>query len=219
MSETKNTPVKGEEKLSPSIPHNSPTPFNYTYALLMETSEEEHESWYNFIRYQGNEKELHNLQDQLSKVDWYIVDGLSTFDLELDYLVSEHTAKEMTKVDLNHTSHHRKFDGKMKNIDLKLKQRYSNEKMMKKIFDILGYGQIDEYVDNEDIDPEDLTDCSSDTEDSSSSDTEQVDDQSSSSESESTDKKKNSHKKLGKLPASLLSKPRIARARQGRRKK
>ena len=70
----------------------------YTYATLMETNGEEVESWYFFIRKEGNEDALNFLNDQLDKVDFYIVDDLSTFDLEIDYFVSEQTAKQMTKI-------------------------------------------------------------------------------------------------------------------------
>src|SRR5689334_2527555 len=96
----------------------------YTYALLQETSGEESESWYYFIRYQGNEEALHHLQKQFERIEWYLLDDtdVCTFDLELDYLVCEKTAKEMTKVDLNHFSFHRKFDGKLQIIDFDLKE-------------------------------------------------------------------------------------------------
>ena len=33
-----------------------------------------------------NEKNLQHLQDQLEKVDWYVLDDLSTFDLDLNIL-------------------------------------------------------------------------------------------------------------------------------------
>ena len=88
------------------------------YAVLMETSGENFESWYYFIRVEGNEENLKHLQSQLEDVDWYILDDLSTFDLDLDHYISAATAKEMTKVELNHSSFHRKFDGKLKKIDL-----------------------------------------------------------------------------------------------------
>ena len=137
----------------------------YTYATLMETNGEEVESWYFFIRKEGNEDALNFLNDQLDKVDFYIVDDLSTFDLEIDYFVSEQTAKEMTKIEMNHTSFHRKFDGKLKTIDFKFDKKDDNEDMIFKVFDTLGYGSIDEYIDEEDIDPEDLVSCSSDSSD------------------------------------------------------
>lgn len=131
---------------------NSP----YTYAVLMETSGEDAESWYYFIRHEGNEEELKHLENQLDSIEWYNLDDLNTFVLERQILVSEKTAKEMTKIDLNSQSFHRKFDGKLKRIDFKLKDRYSNEKKMDKVFDVLGYGRIEDYISDEDIDPEDL---------------------------------------------------------------
>lgn len=164
--------------------NNSP----YTYAILQETSGEESESWYYFIRYQGNEEALLHLEKQLDSVEWYIIDDLSTFDLERQYLVSEKTAKEMTKVDLNAHSFHRKFDGTLKMIDLGFKDRQSNERKMTKAFDKLGYGQIEEYISDEDIDPEDLQSHSESEEESS--------------ESESSDSD-NDEKKVGPLPTSL----------------
>jgi ribosomal protein S21 len=147
------------------------------YATLMETSGEEQESWYYFIKVDGNEEALKNLQEQLEKVDWYILEDLSTFDMDLDYYVSASTAKEMTKLELNHCSFHRKFDGKLKNIDFEFKKKDGNETKICKVFDVLGYGQIEEFIDDEDIDDEDLrsnngssdSDDSDDTESSSDS--------------------------------------------------
>ena len=55
------------------------------YVVLCETSGKEFESWYYFIRYQGNEKALEYLQKQLEKIDMYILDDFSTFDLDLDH--------------------------------------------------------------------------------------------------------------------------------------
>ena len=45
----------------------------YHYAILMETSGKHYESWYNFIRYEGNEEELKHLQHNLEKIDFYIL--------------------------------------------------------------------------------------------------------------------------------------------------
>ena len=140
----------------------------YRYAVLMETSGEECESWYYCIRYEGNEDNLKYLQKQLETVDWFILDDLSTFDLDLDHLISENTAKELTKLELNHVSFHRKFDGVLDKIEINLRKKDKNEKKMTKVFDILSYGQIEDYIDKEDLDEEDLTDTplsESDTED------------------------------------------------------
>jgi hypothetical protein len=144
------------------------------YVILMETNGEEYESWYYFLRLDGNEENLRHLNDQLEKVDWHILDDLSTFDLELEQTVSAQTAKEMTKVDLNHNSFHRKFDGKLKKIDFDFKKKDGNETKICKVFDLLGFGQIDEYISDEDIDEEDLTSSNS-TDDESISESESSD--------------------------------------------
>ncbi len=136
------------------------------YAILMETSGEECESWYYFIKYDGNKENLEHLQSQLESIDWFVLDDLSTFDLALDNLISAQTAKEMTKIDLNSCSFHRKFDGKLKKVKLNIKPKDKIEKKMGKIFNVLGYGGIDKFIDKEDIDEEDLTDCTDSESDS-----------------------------------------------------
>ena len=141
------------------------------YVILMETNGKEYESWYYFIQYENNVEALRNLQYQLNQIDWYILDDLSTFDLDLEHLVSAKTAKELTKVELNSQFFHRKFDGKLKHINLKLKSKDNNDKKICKVFDKLGYGQIEEYVSDEDIDEEDLI-YDTETEDTTETDSE-----------------------------------------------
>jgi hypothetical protein len=145
------------------------------YVTLMETSGEENESWIFFIRLDGNEENIKHLQSQLEQVEWYIIDDLSTFDFDVEHPVSAQTAKEMTKVDLNHTSFHRKFDGILQKIDLGYTKKDGNDTKICKTFDILGYGQIENFIDDEDLDEEDLAsdDGSSDTSSGSSSEEEE----------------------------------------------
>jgi hypothetical protein len=119
------------------------------YAILQETNGDEYESWLYFIKYNGNEENLKYLDDQINSIDWYIIDGTSTFDLELKNLVSETTANEMCMVELNHSTYNRKFNGILQKIDLKLKKKYSNEKKIAKVFSILGYGRIENFIDDE----------------------------------------------------------------------
>ena len=88
------------------------------YVTLMETSGKECESWYYFIRKEGNEEALQHLHEQLEKVNWYILDDYSTFDLDMEHVVSAQTAKQLTKLELNSYTFHRKFDGKLLKIDL-----------------------------------------------------------------------------------------------------
>lgn len=158
------------------------------YAILMETNDAEFEQWYYFIRYDGNEQNLKELQSDLNRVDWEIMEDLSTFDLEMDYLVTAQTAKEMTKVDLNAHSFHRKFDGKLKKIDFEFRKKDGNETKICKIFDTLGYGRIEDYISDEDVDDEDLTD----------------DDYSSSDESLTSSSSEEEKYKNKKIPSSIL---------------
>ena len=149
---------------SPKYSHNT----EGNYVALMETNGKESESWYYFIRYEGNEETLKNLHTQLESVEWYILDDLSIFDLDLEHFISAKTAKEMTKLELNSYAFHRKFDGILKEINLGFRKKDSNDKKICRSFDQLGYGQIEDYIDKEDLDPEDLTDNSGSESDSCS---------------------------------------------------
>ena len=137
---------------------------NVQYAVLMETSGEECESWYYCIRYQGNENNLKHLERQLNQVEWFILGDLSTFDLDLKHLISAETARDLIRLDLNHYSHHRKFDGVLDVVDLHFDPRDKTEKKMVKAFDLLGYGQIEDYIEEEDI-PSESSDYEEDEED------------------------------------------------------
>ena len=121
----------------------------YHYAILMETSGKENVSWYNFIRFEGNEDNLRYLEKQLSRVEPVILDELSMFTLEVDHLVSEQTAREMCTVDLNAGMFHRKFDGTLKKIRFDFSKRDDNEDRIEKIYDMIGGGDIDNFVDCE----------------------------------------------------------------------
>jgi hypothetical protein len=147
------------------------------YATLAETSGKKCETWYYFIKYYGNEEMLKSLQKKLDKVDFYIIKNLSTFDLE--NLVCEKTAKEMSKIEVN-VMFHRKFDGELKNIDFRFKKRDDNEDRICKVFEVLGLGRIEEHIDEEDIDEEDMDklgeyDSDSDDSDSDDSDSDESD--------------------------------------------
>jgi len=204
--------LDNEDSSSP----NSPDPSHImtgNYVALMETNGKECESWYYFIRREGNEEALKHLNDQLVKVDWYILDDLSTFDLDLDHNVSAITAKEMTKIELNSYAFHRKFDGKLDNINLGFKKKDKNEKMICKTFDQLGYGQIEDYISDEDLDPEDLiSNSESYSESESESEEEENENENENSGDESN---KKDEKKVGGIPPALLAcdRPRWAKAK------
>jgi hypothetical protein len=121
------------------------------YVILMETNGEESESWYYFIRLNGNEESLKHLNKQLEQVDWVILDDLSTFDLDLEHPVSAQTAIEMCKVDLNAYSYHRKFDGTLQKIDLEFSKKDGNETKICKTYDRLSFGAIENFIDDEDL--------------------------------------------------------------------
>lgn len=208
------------------IEDNTISSTNYKYAVLMETNGEECESWYYCIRYQGNEENLNHLQKQLEMVDWYIIDDLSTFDLDLEHLISETTAKELTKLELNHVSFHRKFDGVLDRIDLNIKEKDNNERKMVKAFDILSYGQIEDFVDKEDLDEEDLTDISSsdneeekDESNDEYSDDKDDDNLDSDNHSDKDSDKDSNSKYTKKLPKTLFNKntPRVAKFKRRQR--
>ena len=136
-----------------------------TYAILMETNEVEGESWYYFLKVQENEKALQYLNEQLNKIDIIFEDDLNTFILEIENPVSEQTAKEMCKVDLNSVSYHRKFDGKLQMINLNLKKKDSNHKMLLKLNKSLKDGKISDAIDQEDeVVSDNLEESSSDEE-------------------------------------------------------
>lgn len=162
----------------------------YHYAILMETSGQECESWMNFIRYEGNEEALHFMQSQFEKIRFILIDDLSTFDLDLDHLVSEQTAREMCSVDLNAYMFHRKFDGHMQMIDFRFSRKDRNEDRIVKVHEMIGLGNIDQYVDGEDP-CEDGYELYSNEDDDEDDDETQIDEESvierSSEEEESSD--------------------------------
>lgn len=122
------------------------------YVILMETNGEEYESWLYFLKYNGNEENIAHLNKQLEMVNWTIIDDMSTFDMDLEHLVSETTAREMCMVDLNAYSFHRMFNGTLKRIDFRFKSKDKNKKKIYRVFKLLGYGQIDNFIDKEIVD-------------------------------------------------------------------
>jgi hypothetical protein len=149
---------------------------NYNYVVLAETSGCWLETWYNFIRYEGNEENLKHLQDQLEQIDMYIIDDLSTFDLDLEHFVSEETANQMIKIEINSRSFHRKFDGTLRKINLKISKSKDNDKLILNLNNKLAMGQIDDYIDGEFIHPEDILSGSEDEDDSEDEDSDFEDD-------------------------------------------
>ena len=156
---------------------------DFHYAILCETSAEEMESWYYFIRYEENEDALETLKRQLDEVRWHLYKHYNTFDLDMDHLVSEQTAREMCKVDVNPSAFHRKFDGTLREIDLGFEAGDKNKKRIRRCFYILGNGKIDEWIDGEEEFEESATSTDSEESESDSG----TDSSSDSSESEYSD--------------------------------
>ena len=185
------------------------------YAVLMETNGHEMESWYYFIRVEGNEENLKYLQDQLEQVQWYVLDDYSTFDLDLEHYVSAQTAKEMTNVELNHCSFHRKFDGTLQKIDFDFSKKDKNKKKIKKVNEILAYGLIEEYIDDEDINPEDLVSCSDSSDDT---DNESISSSSSDDSRDERDHRKSQKGDVVRIPLSLRHRETIKTKQDERRR-
>lgn len=124
------------------------------YAVLMESSSYDFESWYYFLKVEGNEENLKFLKDQIDTIEECTMfdEDVTIFDIDLDHLVSEQTAKEMCLLDLNAVSYHRKFDGVLKRVDFGFKKKDKDEKRMTRIYKTIGDGRIDEFIDQEDID-------------------------------------------------------------------
>ena len=133
----------------------------------------EEETWYYFIRQENNEEAIQKLKETIDSVNEpCYVDDMSVFYLDTENLVSAQTAKEMSKIDVNSYQFHRKYDGILKfdKISFKLKKKDKDKRKLEKIFDKLGYGKIDDYISDEDIDTDDLG-SSSESESESDSDT------------------------------------------------
>jgi hypothetical protein len=182
------------------------------YAVLMETSPEDCESWYYFIKYNGNEDALKNLKAQFDKIeDAVIIDDINLFDLDIENLVSEECAKQLCMLELNSVTYHRKFDGVLENIDFRFKKKDDDETMMFKIFDKIGEGDIDLFLTLEDI-PEshklDENDMDLDRSGDDRSDDDRSGDDRSDSESDDDSDGEDKKEMIGKVPPNFkIKKP------------
>jgi hypothetical protein len=149
------------------------------YAVLAETNNQYRETWYYFIRYDTNVEALEQLYAQLDSIEWVYLESYSTFALDLEHLVSAHTAKELTKVCVNEGSYHRKFDGTLEFINFGFRKRDNNIVRLINVCDTIGFGNIENFIDKEDFDPEDFED---EEEDESESESESEEESSDSSE-------------------------------------
>jgi hypothetical protein len=153
------------------------------YITLVENNFRENEVWYYFIRKENNLEEINFLSKQLESIEWQIDDNLCVFDLDHQNTVSAETAKQMSNLEINSYMYHRKFDGKLKQIDFGFRSKDKASKRMTKVFDLLSYGQIENFIDDEDIDTDDLL-SESESESNSDSDSDSKSEKSSEDEKE-----------------------------------
>lgn len=151
------------------------------YAVLAETNNQYRETWYYFIRYDTNVEALEQLYAQLASIEWVYLESYSTFALDLEHLVSAQTAKELTKLCINEGSYHRKFDGTLEFINFGFRKRDNNIVRLINVCDTIGFGNIENFIDKEDFDPEDFEE-EEESEDESEDESEE-EDESESSES------------------------------------
>ena len=123
------------------------------YVILIETSEEKKETWYYFIQLEGNKENLRHLEQQLNSVDWRLLHGLCTYQLDVDFVVSETTARQMCKLKMNYIGH-QKFNGKLNKIFFDINNTDGNVTKMGKIYDTLKFGRIAKFFRNKDDEEE-----------------------------------------------------------------
>lgn len=143
------------------------------YATLMETSGADCESWYYFIKYDGNEKALQHLKEQIESIENdFVHEDMSKFDIDLDNLITQDAVNQFILLELNSVMYHRRYDGKMQMIDFNFKKKDKDTKRLVKIDDLLGGGAIDKYVEDQYI-PKEHEPTESDLEESSSDDSDE----------------------------------------------
>ena len=145
------------------------------YAVLAETNNQYRETWYYFIRYDTNVEALEQLYSQLASIEWVYLESYSTFALDLEHLVSPTTAKELTKLCVNEGSYHRKFDGTLEFINFGFRKRDTNIVRLINVCDTIGFGNIENFIDKEDFDPEDFADEEGESEEESETESDSED--------------------------------------------
>lgn len=148
------------------------------YAVIMETSGPDFESWYYFIKYEGNKEALQYINDQLNEIEEDVVyPDISKFDIDLVNLVSLECVNQMIMLELNAVTYHRRFDGKLEMIDFGFRKKDKDSKRLFKVDDIIGDNKFENFIDDEfipeshrptdsDIDSDDDSISSSDSDNS-----------------------------------------------------
>jgi hypothetical protein len=117
------------------------------YAILMETSHSDCESWYYFIQYRNNEEALKSISRQLELIQdlGQVGADVNFFDIDIDNLVSETCVDEMILLELNSVSYHRKFHGILEMIDFKFRDTDNDSDMVHKVFDTIGDNLLESF--------------------------------------------------------------------------
>ena len=124
---------------------------NRKYAVMSEVHGELDHTFLYFLLWDGNEKNLKKLLEDIEMVDeMCIYDDDSMFFLDLENLVCETTAREMCLLSNGDGYFHRKFDGVLRPIDFKFSKRDDDEDYLMKINGLLYEGGISEYIGSED---------------------------------------------------------------------
>jgi hypothetical protein len=112
------------------------------FVILSETNMEHGETWYSFIRWNSNENEIRYLYKQLIAIEMNITDNLSTFDIDIENFVDEYCVNQMINVNIG-TYPHQKYDNKIDYIDFDISINDSYEKIIEKISEFVGYGNLE----------------------------------------------------------------------------
>jgi len=129
------------------------------YVILSETDCDICETYMYFLKYNGNEFAINKLAEQIRDTEESeIYDDVHVFNMDTVNMVSEQTATEMCRIELNNTeSFHRKFDGVLTDIDFEINDDDDAMSTLCKIHELLSFGSISEYIDDEDLDMTSLT--------------------------------------------------------------
>jgi hypothetical protein len=156
-------PIMSSTKLDKAPEHTGLTYLRhedgkYTYAVFSEMNVDELETWYTFIRKEGNAEPLESLKRIIDGIRWDDApDDVSVFSLDTKG-VSEKTAKEMCMIDLDHYFFHSKFDGKMKRVPVE--DHSSSRRTAISLHDQVGGNNIADFLSDEDLENCELCDPS-----------------------------------------------------------
>ena len=122
-----------------------------SYCVFCETNLQYLESWYTFIKKEGNEIALRSLQKQLDEVVWDTDPDSGHFQLDLENTVTPASARQMIHIDLGNKFFHQKFDGLMKEVDLKISKKDKDRVKVRKANRVLQKNGIRRFLEAEDL--------------------------------------------------------------------